>query len=73
MQNNTIQYNAMQYNSAAIEWSVTQLFAMAVKQSLCLRAPIQNRGGFLFALWNSAAVTIECSNHRSILCANTDG
>ena len=58
---------------AAIEWSVTQLFALAIKQSLCLRAPIQNRGGSLFALWKRAAITIECSNHRSILCANSDG
>ena len=58
---------------AAIEWSVTQLFALAIKQSLCLRAPIQNRGGSLFVLWKRAAITIECSNHRSILCANSDG
>ena len=27
----------------------------------------------LFALWKLAVVTIECSNHRLILCANTDG
>ena len=58
---------------AAIDWSVSQFFTLSVKQSVCLRAPIQNREGFLFACWKRAAVTIECSNHRSILCANTDG
>ena len=58
---------------AAIDWSVTQLFALAVKLSLFLRAPIQNRGGSLFGLWKRVAITIECSNHRSILCANSDG
>ena len=58
---------------AAIEWSVTQLFALAVKQSLCLRAPIQNRGGSLFAFLKKAAITIECSNRCLILCACAEG
>jgi hypothetical protein len=35
----------------AIGWAANQLQALALKQSLTLKAPIQNRGGSLFALW----------------------
>ena len=57
----------------AIAWSVEQQFALATKQALTLRAPLQSRGGALFALWKKSSLLAECMSHRAILCANTDG
>ena len=37
----------------AIGWAANQLQALALKQSLTLKAPIQNRGGSLCAFWNT--------------------
>ena len=40
----------------AISLAVSQHFALGIKQRLCLRAPIQNRGGALFAIWKISSV-----------------
>ena len=57
----------------AVQWSSAYIWSLAVKQTFTLVAPIQYRGGGLFALWKRAAALRAAASHRAIFLGEADG